>query len=235
MEDITSAGTEPLGISGEDDAQSAVAKPLGFLGQVDAQLFWSALILVSGITLWVIFRADNFSKSMSASQSWPSVNFGWSFSLSVAFFIIFLVWAVFSRYGDIPLGQDGDLPEFSYPSWIAMLFSCGIGIGFIFWGVAEPLYHYNSPPYLATGGTPEAVPVAMQISLLHWGIHGWACYGVAGLAIAYTTYRLKLPLSISNSLYVILGDEVNGIWGKVVAFRQPLPPSPVLPPPSVWA
>ena len=99
-----------------------------------------------------------------------------------------------------------------------MLFSCGIGIGFIFWGVSEPLYHYTSPPYLATGGTPAAAPVAIQISLLHWGIHGWACYALAGLAIAYTTYRLKLPLSISNSLYGILGDKVNGIWGKLVDF-----------------
>ena len=91
-----------------------------------------------------------------------------------------------------------------------MLFSCGIGIGFIFWAVAEPLYHYMDTPYLAAKATPAAAPVAMQISLLHWGIHGGACYCIAGLAIAYTTYRLGRPLSIANSLYGGLGDRAPG-------------------------
>jgi glycine betaine transporter len=190
----------------------------GFLGKYDITLFWGTLILVSSITLWGIIAPEDFSKAMTSSQGWISVNFGWFFMLTVSMFIIFLAWAGVSKYGDIPLGQDGEAPEFTYTSWIAMLFSCGIGIGFIFWGVAEPLYHYTSTPYLASGGTPEAAPVAMQISLLHWGIHGWACYAVAGLAIAYTTYRLKMPLSVSNSLYGILGDKTGSLWGKLVDF-----------------
>ena len=205
-------------MSPKDRIQTSTSNQNGFLGKYDPTLFWSTLILCSAITLWGIVAPDNFSKAMTASQGWISVNFGWFFSLAVSVFIIFLAWVAVSRYGDIPLGQDGEKPEFSYVSWIAMLFSCGIGIGFIFWGVAEPLYHYMSPPYLATGATPAAAPVAMQISLLHWGIHGWACYAIAGLAIAYTTFRLKLPLSVSNSLYGILGDRVNGFWGKVVDF-----------------
>ncbi len=205
-------------MSPKDHIQPSNSNQNGFLGNYDPTLFWSTLILCSAITLWGIVAPDNFSKAMTASQGWISVNFGWFFSLAVSVFIIFLAWVAVSRYGDIPLGQDGEKPEFSYVSWIAMLFSCGIGIGFIFWGVAEPLYHYMSPPYLATGATPAAAPVAMQISLLHWGIHGWACYAIAGLAIAYTTFRLKLPLSVSNSLYGILGDRVNGFWGKVVDF-----------------
>jgi glycine betaine transporter len=190
----------------------------GFLGKYDVTLFWGTLILVSSITLWGIFFPDGFSKAMSSSQGWISVNFGWFFSLTVSIFIAFLAWAALSKYGNIPLGQDGEAPDFTYTSWIAMLFSCGIGIGFIFWGVAEPLYHYTSTPYLAKGGTPEAAPVAMQISLLHWGIHGWACYAIAGLAIAYTTFRLKMPLSVSNSLYGILGSKTEGLWGKLVDF-----------------
>lgn len=190
----------------------------GFLGKYDITLFWGTLILVSSITLWGIIAPEDFSKAMTRSQGWISVNFGWFFMLTVSMFIIFLAWAGVSKYGDIPLGQDGEAPEFTYTSWIAMLFSCGIGIGFIFWGVAEPLYHYTSTPYLASGGTPEAAPVAMQISLLHWGIHGWACYAVAGLAIAYTTYRLKMPLSVSKSLYGILGDKTGSLWGKLVDF-----------------
>ncbi len=196
---------------------STVAKKNGFLGKYDPTLFWGTLILVSAITLWGILGPTSFSAAMSSSQSWISVNFGWFFMLTVAIFIIFIVWAGI-RYGKVPLCQEGEVPEFSYFSWIAMLFSCGIGIGFIFWGVAEPLYHYTSTPYLAESGTPEAARVAMQISLLHWGIHGWVCYAVAGLAIAYTTYRLKMPLSVSNALYGILGSKTDGFWGKLVDF-----------------
>ncbi len=190
----------------------------GFLGKYDPTLFWGTLILCTAITLWGIISPEGFSAAMTNSQSWISLNFGWFFMLSVSIFIIFLAWAGLGRYGDIPLGQDGEKPEFTFTSWIAMLFSCGIGIGFIFWGVAEPLYHYTSTPYLAQSGTPAAAPVAMQISLLHWGIHGWACYAIAGLAIAYTTYRLKMPLSISNSLHGILGEKTNGWMGKLVDF-----------------
>ncbi|WP_244154237.1 BCCT family transporter [Desulfospira joergensenii] len=200
------------------DFAAARSSQNGFLGKYDVSLFWGTLILCSGITLWGIIWPDGFSKAMSGSQSWISLNFGWFFMLTVSVFIIFLAWAGMSRYGAIPLGQDGEAPEFSFSSWIAMLFSCGIGIGFIFWGVAEPLYHYMSPPYMATGATPDAAPVAMQISLLHWGIHGWVCYAVAGLAIAYTTYRLKMPLSVANSLVGILGDKTGSLWGKLVDF-----------------
>ena len=188
------------------------------LGKFDGSLFWTTLILCIAITLWGIIAPDGFSKAVSASQGWISVNFGWFFMLSVAGFIVFLGWVAFSKYGNIPLGQDGEAPDFSFASWIAMLFSCGIGIGFIFWGVAEPLYHYTGTPYLATKNTPEAVPVAMQISLLHWGIHGWAPYAIAGLAIAYSTYRLKMPLSIANSLVGILGSKTGSFWGKLVDF-----------------
>ncbi len=195
----------------------SVEKKDGFLGKYDPTLFWGTLILVSVITLWGIFDPETFSSAMSSSQVWISINFGWFFMLTVSIFIVFLVW-VSLRYGKVLLGQEGEPPEFSFFSWIAMLFSCGIGIGFIFWGVAEPLYHYTSTPYLAESGTPEAARVAMQISLLHWGIHGWACYAVAGLAIAYTTYRLKMPLSVSNALVGVLGSKTDGLWGKLVDY-----------------
>ncbi|MEH0020866.1 MAG: BCCT family transporter [Desulfobacter sp.] len=197
---------------------SSGSSPLDILGKFDGTLFWTTLVLCAAITLWGIVMPEAFSKAMTASQGWISLNFGWFFMLSVSVFIIFLGWVSVSKYGNIPLGRDGEAPEFTFTSWIAMLFSCGIGIGFIFWGVAEPLYHYMAPPYLAAKATPEAVPVAMQVSLLHWGIHGWACYAVAGLAIAYTTYRLGLPLSVANSLHGILGDKTGSFWGKLVDF-----------------
>jgi len=188
------------------------------LGRYDFKLFWAVLILCSMVTIWGIVNAKGFAAAMSAAQGWITINFGWFFMLTISTFIVFCIWVGLSKYGVIRLGDDDDKPEFSFISWIAMLFSCGIGIGFIFWGVAEPLYHYMSPPYLAEKATPAAAQVAMQVSLLHWGIHGWIVYAVAGLAIAYSTYRLKLPLTIANSLSGILGDQVNGFWGKLVDF-----------------
>ncbi len=200
------------------DTKSISPPKFNILGQYDPALFWSTLILCCSIVAWGVLLPENFGNAMKVSQQWVTVNFGWFFMMIVAVFIGFTVWIGLSKYGDIPLGEDGEQAEFSFGSWIAMLFSCGIGVGFIFWGVAEPLYHYMSPPYLATGSTPDAVPVSMQISLLHWGIHGWAPYTVAGLAIAYTTYRLKMPLSISNSMYGILGEKTQGTWGKLIDF-----------------
>ncbi|MCG8619499.1 MAG: BCCT family transporter [Desulfobacterales bacterium] len=193
-------------------------KTVNRLGKYDSTLFWTTLALCCAVVGWGILAPENFSASMNAAQKWVTVNFSWFFMLAVSAFIGFAVWLGLSKYGDIPLGEDNEIPEFSYGSWIAMLFSCGIGVGFIFWGVAEPLYHYISPPYLAKGATPDAAPVAMQISLLHWGIHGWVPYTICGLAIGYTTYRLKMPLSIANSLHGLIGDKTNGVWGKVVDF-----------------
>lgn len=188
------------------------------LGKYDVTLFWVTLAICSLATLFGIVSPKGFTALMKSAQSWISVNFGWFFMLTVATFIVFLFWAAMSKYGNIKLGKDDEEPEYSYFSWIAMLFSCGIGVGFIFWAVAEPLYHYMGPPYLATKGTPEAVPVAMLISLFHWGIHGWVCYCVAGLAIAYTTFRLGRPLTVANSLFGVLGDKTGGFWGKLVDF-----------------
>ena len=188
------------------------------LGKYDNTLFWSTLILCVFVVGWGVMMPETFSAAMTASQQWITVNFTWFFMLTVSAFIVFAVWLGLSKYGEITLGADHEKPEFSFGSWIAMLFSCGIGVGFIFWGVAEPVYHYISPPYLADGGTPEAAPVAIQVSLLHWGVHGWIAYTICGLAIAYTTYRLKMPLSIATSLHGLIGDKTKGTWGKAVDF-----------------
>jgi len=138
--------------------------------------------------------------------------------LVVAGFIGFVVWIAMSKYGAIRLGQDDDRPEYTNFAWISMLFSCGIGVGFIFWGVAEPIYHFMEPPYLAAGNTAAAAPVGIQVSLLHWGIHGWIPYVVVGLAVAYSTYRLGNPLKFSSTLYPLFGEKVNGALGKVIDF-----------------
>ena len=190
----------------------------GILGQYDAKLFWSTLIVCSFITAFGVFSPEAFGKTLSTLQGWISVNFGWFFLLTVATFIVYLIWVATSKYGNIPLGREGEKPEYSFFEWIAMLFSCGIGIGFIMWAIAEPLYHHADPPYLAAKGSAGAAAVGMQIALFHWGIHGWVCYAIAGLAMGYATYRLGRPLTVANSLYGVLGEKVNGAIGKTVDF-----------------
>ena len=122
---------------------------------------------------------------------------------------------IFSRYGDIRLGHQNEKPEYKLISWIGMLFSAGIGIGLLYWGTAEPLYHYMAPP-LGEGETVASAKLAMNISFLHYGVHVWALYGMVALALAYFYYRRGLPLAIRSTLYPILGKKIYGGWGHTV-------------------
>ena len=125
------------------------------------------------------------------------------------------IYMIFSRYGDIRLGHQTEKPEYKLLSWIGMLFSAGIGIGLLYWGTAEPLYHYMAPP-LGEGETVASAKLAMNISFLHYGFHVWALYGMVALALAYFHYRRGLPLAIRSTLYPILGKKIYGGWGHTV-------------------
>lgn len=187
-------------------------------GNIDLSLFFiTILVFLTIISIGIIFPA-NFSTFITAFQSFITLYFGWLFILIVAVCIIFMFWCGFSKYGNIKLGKDHETPEYSTLSWIAMLFSCGMGAGFIFWGAAEPIYHYMQPPYLFASATPESAIMAIQIAIFHWGLHGWALFGVTGLAIAYSCYRLDQPLTIGTALFGILGEKTRGKWGKIINF-----------------
>ncbi|MGZ0787966.1 BCCT family transporter, partial [Pseudomonas saponiphila] len=135
--------------------------------------------------------------------------------LSVAFFLIFIIFVMVSRFGDNKLGPDHSVPDYSYKSWIAMLFSAGMGIGLMFFGVAEPVMHYLAPP----DATPEsliAAKEAMKITFFHWGLHAWAIYAVVALSLAYFSYRHKLPLLPRSALYPLIGERIYGPIGHTV-------------------
>lgn len=138
--------------------------------------------------------------------------FGWFYVLSATIFLVFVLYLLFSRYGNIRLGDDSSKPEFKNASWFAMLFSAGMGIGLVFWGVAEPIFHYMGPP-VGAGETPEAMTQAMRYTFYHWGLHPWAIYIVLGLSIAYFHYRHKLPLAPRSIFYPLLGERINGPIG----------------------
>ncbi|MCL1044485.1 BCCT family transporter [Shewanella electrodiphila] len=157
-------------------------------------------------------QASIFFKSI---QSYLEVKAGWLYIVGVAIFLIFIIFVMVSRFGDIKLGPDHSVPDYSFKSWASMLFSAGMGIGLMFFGVAEPVMHYLAPPD-ATPETLEAAKEALNITFYHYGIHIWAIYAVVALSLAYFSYRHKLPLLPRSALYPLIGERIYGPIGHAV-------------------
>lgn len=172
-------------------------------------------LLVAAFVLFTVVDPEYADGIYGAAKGFISTNLAWYYIGLMSFFLFLAVWLSFSRYGSIRLGQDSDRPEFSDFSWFSMLFGAGIGIGILFWSIAEPIYHFQGTPLLgeAQKMTAEAAQVAMRISIFHWGLHGWALFAVFGLMLAYFAYRKGLPLSIRSSLYPLLGERIYGPLG----------------------
>ena len=139
----------------------------------------------------------------------------WFTILAVAIVLVATVYLGCSRFGCIRLGPDDSIPEHSLTSWFAMLFSCGMGIGIMFFGVAEPVMHFLEPP-VGVGGTVPAAREALEITFFHWGLHAWAIYAAVGLMLAYFSYRHNLPLTMRSALYPLIGDRIYGPIGHAV-------------------
>lgn len=178
-------------------------------------LFSKGLILA--FVIFTLYDVDFAASTFSGMQSWIQDSLDWFYVLSMCVFVGFTFYLMCSRYGHIRLGKDNDRPEFSYFSWFSMLFGAGMGIGLLFWSIAEPSYHIQNSPFLADGAanTMEGANVAMQTTFLHWGLHGWAVYVIVGLALAYFAYRHELPLTIRSALYPIFGDKIFGWRGHI--------------------
>ncbi|WP_151635116.1 BCCT family transporter [Noviherbaspirillum aerium] len=161
------------------------------------QLISIALILT--IVVWGIFSPASLAMVFDTALASITKNFGWLYLWVVLALVVFAVYLAFSRYGNLKLGSDEDEPEFSLGSWLAMLFAAGMGIGLVFWGVAEPVSHYIAAPPGLSSATPEAANAAMRYSFFHWGIHPWAVYSIVALAIAFFQYRRQRPALVSAS------------------------------------
>lgn len=184
---------------------------------IDPGVFWPSLIVAGGFVLWGVVGPDSLAAVATATLNSIIRLFGWSFVVSTAFFLIFAVFLALSRFGRIKLGHDDEQPEFSTVSWVCMMFSVGMGIGLMFWGVAEPVSHFGTPPHgLAEPQTREAGLVAMQYAYFHWALHPWAIYAVVGMALAYFSYRRDLPTLMSSAFHPLLGDRVHGPIGRVI-------------------
>lgn len=180
------------------------------------QVFIISLVVVFAIVIWGLVAADNFAAVATNAFNFLVSKFGWFYLLSMTLFVIFAVWIAFSKYGKIKLGPDDSKPDYSFISWFAMLFSAGMGIGLVFWGVAEPLNHFINPMGM-DGGTEAAANFAMMKSFMHWGLHPWANYSVLALALAYMQFRKNKPGLISSVFIPLLGEEkVKGPIGKTI-------------------
>ena len=145
-------------------------------------------------------------------------NFGWFYILAANFFVITMVLIAVSDYGKIRIGGPDALPEFSTFSWYAMLISAGMGIGLMFWSVAEPVFHYitPSPMFAVEAQTAQSAQVELGLTYYHWGIHPWGIYALVGLSLAFFAYNRGLPLTIRSIFYPLLGEKIHGFWGNVI-------------------
>ncbi|MGF1451478.1 MAG: BCCT family transporter [Opitutales bacterium] len=163
-----------------------------------------------------LFFQDSIGAVFGNVQAGISHYAGWFFVGAINVILVFVLYLLFSKYGDIRLGGHDAKPEFSQLGWIAMLFSAGMGIGLLFYGVAEPITHFANPPLDVEAGGPEAARVAMDITFLHWGFHPWAIYTLVGLSLAFFAFNRGLPLSIRSVFYPLFGERIHGSLGNVV-------------------
>jgi len=180
----------------------------------------SVFILAMALALGVILLGLMFPAALDRYsiriQDLILEHFGWAYLLSSLFFLVFCLGLAFSRFGTIKLGNDHEKPQYSYLAWFGMLFAAGMGIGLLFWSVAEPLHHYANPPARINPSSGDSASFAMQHSFFHWGLHPWAIYIVMSLAVAYFSFRRKMAPLISSCFYPLLGDKIFGPIGIAI-------------------
>jgi choline/glycine/proline betaine transport protein len=183
---------------------------------LNPRVFISATALIVLFVLTSLLFLDDFSRSVNALQAWIANQSGWFFVLTVNVILGYLLFLMVWPYGGIRLGGSGAKPEFSRPAWFAMLFSAGMGIGLMFYSVAEPMYHLANPPHGAEPGTTAAYKDAIKTTFLHWGLHAWGVYTLTGLALAYFAFNRGQPLSIRGIFQPLLGERIHGFWGHLI-------------------
>ncbi len=179
-------------------------------------VFFGSTALILVLTAALILYPDSAGALLGRIQAWLSHSFGWYYMLAIGAYLFFVAWVAFSRFGTLRLGEEHEKPDFSYGAWAGMLFSSGIGISLLYFAASEPIDHLYHPPE-GVPGSPQAARQALQLTFLHWGLHGWAIYALVGLAVGYFAYRHRQPLALRSALYPILGERwVKGAAGHAV-------------------
>ncbi|OWY40854.1 glycine/betaine ABC transporter permease [Xenophilus sp. AP218F] len=176
-----------------------------------------SLLFTVLFALWGVIAPGQMAVATGEWLSFTIARFGWFYLLSVFGFLVFALYLAFGRFGHIRLGKEDEEPEFSRMSWFAMLFSAGMGIGLVFWGVAEPISHFATPSSAATAPqSAEAARAAMRHAFFHWGLHPWAVYSLAALVLAYFKFNRGEKGLISAAFKPLLGERVNGPIGVAI-------------------
>ncbi|WP_209123695.1 BCCT family transporter [Alkalihalobacillus sp. BA299] len=178
-------------------------------------VFSISLIIAIAFILWGVIAPNHLDTTTATIQSFITEKFGWFYLLATTGFLIFAIYLIFSPYGRIRLGKPEDRPEYNYLTWFAFLFTAGMGIGLVFWGVAEPMYHFYYPPNPDVDSY-QAASIAMRYAFFHWGLHPWAVYSIVALVLAYFQFRKGAPGVLSAAFKPLLGDRVNGPIGTFI-------------------
>lgn len=186
-----------------------------FLSRIHPPVFYPSTAILLGLALLVTLFKIESQAAFSAVQGWIVINVGWFYILTVALVLLAVIYCMVSRVGNIKLGPDHSTPDYKRPTWFAMLFCAGMGIGLMFFGVAEPLMHMLEPP-VGEPGTVAAAREAIKITFFHWGLHAWALYAVVALMLAFFAYRHGLPLTLRSALYPLIGERIHGPIGYMV-------------------
>lgn len=184
-------------------------------GKKFSPVFIFSSIIVFAIVLVGVLIPKQFGGITSSITAWITSTLGWYYLILITVIVFFCVFLIFSPIGKLKLGRPNDKPEFNTVSWFAMLFSAGMGIGLVFYGAAEPIAHFASPPNADPKST-EAFTESLRSTFFHWGFHAWAVYGVVALALAYSQFRKGEPGLLSKTLRPILGDRVDGPIGTLI-------------------
>jgi len=200
----------------ETDREPGDTNWQGYGFDIHPQVFViSAVIILAFMALSVLFP-ESAQDTYGDIRTGISENFAWLFIMAANLFIIFMIYLAISKFGKIRLGGVDADKEFSDISWVAMLFSAGMGIGLMFFGVAEPIWHFFDPHLGAEGGTTQASEVAMAVSLFHWGFHPWAIYALVGLSLAFFSFNRGLPLTFRSIFWPVLGERIYGWPGHII-------------------
>ncbi|GLX80193.1 choline transporter [Thalassotalea insulae] len=182
---------------------------------INPSVFFTSTLIIVSLLVISIYSPQVVNKFFSSAQESITTNGSWFYVLTVGIILGFVIYLSMSRFGSIKLGPDHATPDYKLSTWISMLFAAGMGIGLMFFGVAEPIMHYLSPP-TADKGSLEAIKEAMKITFFHWGLHAWAIYAIVALILAYFCYRHQLPLTLRSALHPIIGDRIYGWPGHLV-------------------
>ncbi len=194
---------------------SCMSKILKLRTTLNGGIVIPSLIFIIGICMVSAIFPKDSQIILNAVKNFIFFNLNWIYVWAVTLFVIFLVFLMFSKFGNIRLGRNDSKPEYSFFSWISMLFAAGMGIGLMYFSVAEPMQHYSNEVFSAQSSVDRAKN-AQLYTFFHWGIHAWAIYGLVGLSLAYFAYRYRLPLSLRSCFYPLLKDKVKGRWGNAV-------------------